>query len=303
MERKVPKILLEMDFGYFIPEPVKNIRVPQKVVAPHFCRMLWSWDGQVLSPKSWHRLHAEEAFIDLWRELQRSFGFQITLPRPLPKLQDTGVSVCTHLSEPGEHQFISLGPWTQMGLREEGESLDRILANFHFPPNQRFTYGSEDSPNKSQHLYLLICLTGLRYWGTINQQESWTSVVAKPELTLQMTQVEIQPTWATSTGHMECPSARICLSLYKKWREALWAEKWKVFQQQCVRWRQLSQAEMTSLGITKILTQLVHPGRKCASWVFQWSWCWQFQCNRNRRGKMHQQGSKWEWETRTNWKK
>lgn len=94
----------------------------------HFCRTLWSWDGQVSSAKSWHN-HAEEAFTELWRELQRSFGFQITLPRPLPEVQDTGVPACTHLSELGEHQFISLGPWTQMGLREEGESLDRIIPN------------------------------------------------------------------------------------------------------------------------------------------------------------------------------
>lgn len=59
LEKRVPKTSLQMDFGYFIPELVWNIRVPQKVVAPHFCRTLWSSDGQVLSPKSWHRLHAK----------------------------------------------------------------------------------------------------------------------------------------------------------------------------------------------------------------------------------------------------
>lgn len=82
-----------------------------------------------------------------------------------------------------------------MGLGEKAESPDRILPNLLFPLNQRSTCGSEDFPNESHHLNLFTYLfTRSEVLRSNKPAKMLNSVVAKPELTLQATQAEIQPT-------------------------------------------------------------------------------------------------------------
>lgn len=83
--------------------------------------LIQRWPGlisRVMASGS-HRLPAEEAFTELWIELQRSFGFQITLPRPLPEVQDAGAPACTHLSELGWKSVHFPGPMDTDGTERE----------------------------------------------------------------------------------------------------------------------------------------------------------------------------------------
>lgn len=88
----------------------------------------------------------------------------MTLPRALPEVQDTGVSACTHLSELGEPHLISLGPWTQVGLREEGETLTGYLPTFSLLQMKGLPMILKiPQMNPAIFIYLLIYLTILRY--------------------------------------------------------------------------------------------------------------------------------------------
>lgn len=140
-----------------------------------------------------------------------------------------------------------------MGLGEKAESLDRTLPNLLFPPNQRSTCGSEDSPNESHHFYLFTYL--------FTRSEVPRSNKPAKKLNFSCCKARINspsstgrdPAYLTSLRRPHGMSQPQNLPfLVEEVERSTLSRKMERFQQQCAKWRQLSQAKMTSPGITKI---------------------------------------------------
>lgn len=100
----------------------QSIRVPQKVVAPHFCRRFWSMDGQAMSPRSCHGFTQKQFPSRVLKRIPDSRDPMIFRLLRQDHHQRYKTLVFQHVlvyQKQAECQFIFLGPQIQKGLRQK----------------------------------------------------------------------------------------------------------------------------------------------------------------------------------------